>query len=231
MCGCFVLSGTIGSCMFFSPWFFLSRVSPEVLSKKTHHTNTMPKTSGWSRSASGIASFPKCLSFRSTCVFFDPKGQTGRHLRPSTPENQIPGAGAGFNWRWCLLYRCTKKGPTKRRFELWHVVEGCFFFGIENTQTPLVKKQEKWENCRAKSWKISRSFGLTWPPFELAKEREIRTDPSWTTFWFFGFYKIPNYLELRLLQWGGDENGMKIVCFCRPCCNPVGWCPRLIEKC
>lgn len=150
MCGCFVLSGAIGSCMFFVSMVFpFSGLETRSSLQKTT-TPHQHNASGWSRSASGIASFPKCLSFRSTCVFFDPKGQTGRHLRPSTPENQIPIAGAGVSdvSGECLLYRCTKKGPKKEGLNCFHVVNvvGRFFLefwkytGLPRRET---KKSEK----------------------------------------------------------------------------------------
>lgn len=126
---------------------------------------------------------------------------------------------------WVASVYCTGVQKRVRKKKVWIVfmlsmLLVVFFWTLKIHRSAPSRNKEKWENCRAKSWKLSRSFGLMWPPFELAKEREIRTDPSWTTFWFFGFYKIPNYLELRLLQWfSGDR------------INPVGWCPRLTEKC
>ena len=84
----------------------------------------------------------------------------------------------------------------------------------------------------------SRSFGLMWPPFELAKEREIRADPSWMTFCFFGFTStIPNYLlggaalETDVLHGDlGVRSNSWSLYKCRPYYDPVGWCPRLTYK-
>ena len=125
---------------------------------------------------------------------------------------------------------------------LFHVIWGlCFFSGViivffwnwkytrKNLQT-FVGSGPK--SCD------SRSFGLMWPPFELAKEREIRADPSWMTFCFFGFTStIPNYLlggaalEADVLHGDlGLRSNSWSLYKCRPCYDPVGWCPRLTYK-
>ncbi len=199
----------IGCCIFFSIIFHLS--SHASLQK---HTTILPNPSNPFKDEA--EAHQELLHFQNAYpsdprAFFSTRRarQVGtsvlQRLRTKFPAQERVRVKHASAWVSIKGYQALKKGSfffvSLLKSSLLLIFS--YFFGIENkadTLSPTKKTGRIVVESRPKSL-VSRSFGLMCPPFELAKEREIRTDPSWMTFWFFGFYKIPNYLELRLLQW------------------------------
>ena len=162
MCGCFVLSGDYWKLHFFClhGFSFLGSGDQKFSPKNNHtpHQHNAKKLQDEAEAHQELLHFQNAYPSDPRAFFFDPKGQTGRHLRPSTPENQIPLAGAGVSdvSGECLLYRCTKKGPKKEGLNWFSCCQCCwlfFFWILKIHRSAPSRNKEKWENCRAKSWK------------------------------------------------------------------------------
>lgn len=209
MCGCFVLSGTIGSCIFLSPWFFLSGLETRSSLQKTTtpHQHNAKKLQDEAEAHQELLHFQNAYPSDPRAFFSTRRArQVGtsvlQRLRTKFPSRER-------EWvMWVASVYCTGVQKRVQKKKVWIVfmlsMLLVFFFNVENTQVCPVKKQRK---VRKLSCQVMETFQELWVDVTTFRAGKRTGDPNrpklndFLIFWLLQDSQLLGAETLAVVQW------------------------------